>query len=365
MRDLMNRYTIYDVDVRIITPVHFGTGRSLLQDYDYVVHGGKTWRLDETAILEEAWSEDPAQARILARTPPGQLLDAKDYVAGSKLFRYVIPGAPRSTSEGSQLQEQMKDVHDRPYIPGSELKGALRTALAWYGWGERGLKPERYMLGRSRKWAGQRYERKIFGDNPNHDLLKALHVGDSAPPEDGGLMVVNVQVLTPGGTGSPIELEAIKPGVTFRLQVKLDEALFSEWAGRHRLDIDGLKWLQSLPGVVKAHTEEMLEKETEWYSSAGAKRCLEFVKKIRGARIASNSFLTQVGWGTGWHTKTFDGRLEEDQAFLEGIISDYRLARGKRQYGDPFPKSRRVVMVDGGKTPAVPMGWVQVTMKER
>lgn len=364
MSDLVNQYSIYDVDVRIITPVHFGTGRSLLQDYDYVIHSGKTWRLDESAILEEAWSEDPNQARILARTPPGQLLEDRDFVGGSRLFRYVIPGAPRSRQEGSQLQEQMKDVHDRPYIPGTELKGALRTALAWYGWEKKGLRPERYKLGRRKKWAGRSFERDIFGENPNHDLLRALHVGDSAPLEDGGLMVVNVQVLTPKGAGSPIELEAIKPGVTFRLQMKLDEALFSEWAGRHRLDIAGLEWLRSLPDVVKAHTAEMLKKEVEWYSGAEARRCLGFVKKIAGARLASNSFLVQVGWGTGWHTKTLDGRLEESEAFLEGIISDYRLARRRRQYGDPFPKSRRVVMVGGGKTPAVPMGWVQVTMNE-
>ena len=116
--------------------------------------------------------------------------------------------------------------------------------------------------------------------------------------------------------------------------------------------------------MVKAYTAEILKKESEWYASAGARRCLEFVKKLKGARLATNSFLMQVGWGTGWHTKTFDGRLEESQSFLEGIVSDYRLARGKRRYGDLFPKSRRVVMVDGGKTPVVPMGWVQVTMRE-
>ncbi len=40
----------------------------------------------------------------------------------------------------------------------------------------------------------------------------------------------------------------------------------------------------------------------------------------------------------------FGERLQADPNFMERILRDYRLACGKRRPGDPFPKSRRVVM---------------------
>ncbi len=48
----------------------------------------------------------------------------------------------------------------------------------------------------------------------------------------------------------------------------------------------------------------------------------------------------------------------------EDVINRYRLARGRRRRGDPFPKSRRVVL-DAKETPVAPLGWVLLEMKER
>src|SRR5690606_40558751 len=42
-----------------------------------------------------------------------------------------------SDLRGAEIQEQIKDPWDRPYIPGSSLKGALRTAIAFVGAAQR------------------------------------------------------------------------------------------------------------------------------------------------------------------------------------------------------------------------------------
>lgn len=83
-------------------------------------------------------------------------------------------------------------------------------------------------------------------------------------------------------------------------------------------------------------------------------------------------FLISLGWGTGWTNKTFGPHLQSDADFMERILRDHRLARGRRQRGDPFPKSRRVVVQISRdrqgrpvETPAAPMGWCLVEMKER
>ncbi|MFN2138553.1 MAG: type III-A CRISPR-associated RAMP protein Csm5, partial [Candidatus Promineifilaceae bacterium] len=159
----MADYLLYDVDVSLLSPLHIGSGQTLLHEYDYVVHGRKTWRINERTLLDAAITDDLSIAAQLARTKPAELLKPSDFQPGSPLFRYIIDGVPRSRAEGAELNEQIKDSYDRPYLPGTSLKGALRTALAWHAWGENGLQPDADRLGRSRKFADSSYTRELFG----------------------------------------------------------------------------------------------------------------------------------------------------------------------------------------------------------
>ncbi len=367
-------YIVYDVTVSTLTPVHIGNGVELLNEYDYVIRNGRTWRINEDALLEAQDVEDPAVAERLARTPPGHLLEAQDFREDSGFFRYVLRGAPRATGEGAQLREQLKDVFDRPYLPGSSLKGALRTAIAWHAWAAARLQPDLRRLGHRRKWAGQGYERRLLGRDPNHDLLRALHVSDSQPLDPSALLILNARVITRGGNlAAPIEMEAIRPDTEFKLTLKLDLALFSDWARRHGLNLRGQEWLEQLPAVVHAHAMDHAQREAAWFKGIrGAVTVAQFYQQLAGARPGRQRFLAALGWGTGWEGKTFGSRLQADKRFMERIVEDYSLARGRRHPGDPFPKSRRVAVRIGRdpqgqvvEMPVSPLGWCLVEMVER
>ncbi|MCS6910950.1 MAG: type III-A CRISPR-associated RAMP protein Csm5, partial [Anaerolineales bacterium] len=113
-------YQLFEARVLTLTPLHIGTGRELMQDYDYAVHNGQTWRLNESALLDAQNADDPAVMKRLMEVPPAQLLKKPDdFRADSKYFRYIIKGAPRSQQAGSILREQIKTGNDRPYLPGS------------------------------------------------------------------------------------------------------------------------------------------------------------------------------------------------------------------------------------------------------
>ena len=371
----MPEYVVYSAKATLLTPLHIGSGRELLNEYDYAVYGERTWRLNEEALLEAQNVDDPKMLERLMTTPPAQLLNPSDFQEGSPFFRYVIRGVPRSQAEGAQLREQLKDPYDRLYLPGTSLKGALRTALAWHAWEKLGLRPERTRLNPNPRFAARGYERTIFGPDPNHDLLRALHVADSAPVGPERLILINARVLHRSGKmASPIELEAIAPDTAFHFTLKLDLALFSGWAQRHRLEMRGENWLQALPAIVNRHTAQRLKEERAWFEDVpGAERVRDFYRQLG---IPKQGFLLQVGWGTGWDDKTFGSRLQADSAFLEGILrppkqGGYGIARGRRQPGDPFPTSRRVVVqvrraADGRavERPAAPMGWVWVEIAE-
>ncbi|GAB4563615.1 MAG: hypothetical protein Kow0047_12660 [Anaerolineae bacterium] len=364
----MPEYKIYTLHIRLLTPLHIGSGVTLLHEYDYAIRDGRTWRINDTALLDAQDVDDPKLADQLSRTPPVELLRQDDYQPDRPFFRYVIQGTPASAAHGAQLQEQIKDPFDRPYLPGSSLKGAIRTALAWHGWRIRGVQADPARLGTRRQWAGLDFERQIFGRDPNHDLLRALHVSDSEPLDASALMVVNVRVLNRGGTfGSPIEVEALKPDTALTARLKLDLALFSDWAGKEALPDDASKWLLSLAGIAQTHARNRARRELTWFSQIpNGDRIAAFYEQLVNGQLESNQFLLQVGWGAGWGAKTLGMRLEKNQAFMEHVISTYRLARKKRQPGDPFPKSRRVAVIfgrDGEPRPVAPLGWALVEIE--
>lgn len=367
-------YTVYDVTLSPLTPLHIGSGRTLLNEFDYAVYKERAWRINENALLDAQNADDPRLVELLSRTPPAQLLKPADFRPDSPFIRYKLGGKPRASGRGAQLQEMLKTARDEAYLPGSSLKGAIRTALAWQGWAEKKMKPDARDLERNRKFAGRRIEKKIMGPDANHDLLRALHVGDSVAVGKDCFMVLNAQALTPGSLGTPIELEAVAPDTPFHLNIKVDKQLFSQWAKQHHLKLGGnAVWLDNLAQTIQQHTAQRLKDELAWYKDRrGAEITAGFYRQLLGASLPANACLLQLGWGSGWGGKTYGSHLTGDQPFMERIISNYRLAKGKRRSGDPFPKSRRVaaqvVKDNWGKAkqrPAMPMGWALMEMTEK
>ena len=378
----MPDYKIYDLKVSTVTPLHIGSGTDLLHEYDYAIHGGKTWRLNESTLLDAVYADDPAIADQLAGTAPADLLEPKDFIEASKFFRYIIQGTPRSERKGAQLQEQLKTVNDEPYLPGSSLKGALRTAIGWYAWKELGLEPRADKLHRYGKFAAQNYEKDIFGRNPNNDFMRALHVADSKAVKKGSLMVLNIRALNQSGElQAPIEAESIRPDTLFEMRLKLDTALYSDWAKKKGLRLKGKSWLEALPQIMHTHTRQLIESELARYKEGDvAARLTSFYTQLENLtqKPSSTQFLLQLGAGTGWSDKTFGSHLKKSDRFMNTILKSrrdggYGVARKKPPRNiQEFPLSRRVAVAfrrrDDGRmieNPAYPLGWVLVEMTER
>ena len=365
--------SLYQLSVQTLSPLHIGDGDELRQDFDFVVHQARTYRLDEDAVLvaKEEFLKPGRDGRYPA---PGHLLKPEDY-NNQDLFRYVLRGFPRSRKTDARIKTFIKDVYDRPYIPGSSLKGAFRTALAWTGWDEVKPRLEPGAIGRSKSWAGQPLERKLFGPDPNRDLLRSLHVADLfGPAKPGaGLLLVNAQVLTKRNASSPIELEAVAGDTTFSGSLTIDETLFTPFAEEQLHFSNRRHWLGELMARSQAHSQARIKRLVEWFESAdGTDAIAKFYRQLASADPGPNRALLQLGWGGGWDGKTFWTHLQSDPQFFEKLVTDFRLHRAgrnapPRQAGDPFPRSKRAAMVvkDRVARPAAPFGWVLVEMKPR
>lgn len=364
---------VYEMTLQILSPVHIGDGNELRQDFDFVVKNGRTYRLNEDAILlakEEQLRPDRSGKFPL----PGHLLTEADF-RNAELFRYSLSGAPRSTKSDARLKSFIKDVYDQPYIPGSSVKGALRTALAWTGWPEVKPQLDRAAIGRNRSWAGQPLERKLFGPDPNHDLLRALHVSDLHGPTKAGqgLVLANAQVLTKKSAGSPVELEAVAGNVTFTGSLTIDETLFGALV-EHELHFDNRRaWLTELIARVQRHSGARIQQLAEWYEHGeGYEAIARFYRELAAAKLGKRRALLQIGWGAGWDGKTFWTHLQSDARLFEQLVTDFKLHKAPpgspaRKPGDPFPRSKRAAMAvkDGAARAVAPFGWVLLELKEK
>jgi len=356
--------TVYNLKLQVRSPIHIGDGNELKKDFDFVVHNKHTYRLNEDVLLlskQDLLKEDSRGQY----PPPGKLLLEKDFQNAS-LFRYVLRGFPRSAKTDARIKSFIKDVYDQPYIPGSSIKGALRTALAWSSWKE--VSPSLDDLNPTNYWASQPVERQLFGPDPNHDLLRALQISDltnKGKPID-NLVLVNAQVLTQKSQGSPIELEAIPGDITFEGTLKIDEFLFSEIAEPMLHFSDRKHWLDELLPRAQHHSHARIISLAEWFEHAEeTQNIARFYRDLATSSLKKNQALLQIGWGGGWDSKTYWTYLQENPKKFEYLVGKYHLHKGAkgsppRREGDPFPRSKRAAMgiKDGLAKPVAPFGWV-------
>ncbi|MFN3763674.1 MAG: type III-A CRISPR-associated RAMP protein Csm5, partial [Anaerolineae bacterium] len=251
----------WTAQIEVLSPLHVGTGAYLLRDVDWLLWGNTVYVASQDALLEAVFERagraarsDADVARAIAGMTLKDLVDEKyltpqDFTPGSPLFRYSLPGRPAT----NRIHEQVKDVRGRPYLPGSSLKGALRTVLVVGAAREKKidvagqvvaelervkrLREKGERAGLRREEAALPVERALLApgaakkgrgeDTPHYDLLRALQVGDSEPVGPDHLTLLQVQVYPTagrrgGGGGLVIDAEALRPGTLLRMPVRVE-----------------------------------------------------------------------------------------------------------------------------------------------
>ncbi len=372
--------------VELLSDVHIGAGTDLVRDLDWIAPGdGYVYFADTDCLLETVFARAEADgkdmrevANILAGSTLSSLremdwLTAADFGEAHPLFRYRLRGSPATVN----IREQIKDVYGRPYLPGSSLKGALRTVLAVAAADE--LKPDLSQLGSSRSWAGQPVERQLFGSDPNHDLLRALEVGDSAPVSPARLTLRRAHIYPTAATtyrgrsrGVDVDIEALAQGTVLELPIHVPDELLADrnkpFDKRRRQELGRWEqqagWLEKLAVAGHMNARALLEDEYHFFKARrDVPEVHRFYTRTKDlfSKLQPNELLLVLGWGGGWHTKTLNRYLKRDERVFDRLVSRYRLNRTGTVNADvPFPKSRHLLrLLD---KPGPPLGWVKVTL---
>jgi CRISPR-associated protein Csm5 len=330
-------------------------------------------------------------ARLAEGMTPNEALQAgwltpADLQGEKSIVRYRLRppsgvGAPLPNLEPPQILPMVKDARGRPYVPGSSLKGAIRTALAARIFAERKnplVGSDVLARGRSNpKAADDNIESAMFGRDPNHDLLRTLLVGDTASiapgssPDTGGL------ALAVSGTysirqdrlqfkpGFYVALEVLLPKTQLSGTLRLDRYPFGADAQRQLQFGQTEDWLADFPRLANEHARALIAAEIPFYQKHGLSHVATFYHNLQRQleSLAPSECLLQISWGTGWLAKTFGPTLAAQAAFPE-VREMFSFTMNRRPTA-VYPKTRRLTLEGPGySNPGVPLGWVRLRLAE-
>jgi CRISPR-associated protein Csm5 len=373
------------IRIEVLSPVHVGTGEEL-GPKSCVPQRGKLHVIDEQKLLDAVGRSHRVRESFLrfCESPRAGLRDfLRDHrIPVEEVRAYTIDlmgGAPR------KLLPFIKAAGSppRPYLPGSSLKGALRSALFRSALlDDVGLRRaaadrvwESVRARRKPKYPGQLAEEVFFGPDQHHDLMRMLQVADSNPLPPSRLQVAEVRTLSSTRQRTLRELrfqiypEVLPAGLRLRGEVIFKAYLFSELAREKGLDFGGEETRHRLLDFVAESNRaarNLIEQEITFFERYGARDLLAFYENLRRELndLDKMACLVRLGWGTGFDDKAvtdvFDERLFDEvrEAYRLGVGRPGRRGRGLRKALSP--KSRKAAFRSDG--PPQPLGWIKVRL---
>lgn len=356
----------FDFTMEIVSPVHIGAGRApLIKDLDFV-NGQQIHFIDLPRVLEEKLARYWIEGADVPTIP--QLLKSTEYAD----YALYSLDCPKGVDEIDKIGVCTKDVFNQPYIPGSSIKGAIRTAIAWklQSFLQSLGKAPKICLDGKRASADDKLMGDLLGRDPHHDLLRSLQVGDtdSVTPE-GGLNVCLATVYTLSNLGKQMRLfskgnrfrswvETLRPKTCLKGTLRLDDFLLAPQQDEE-LKFQGKGILvENFFLYCNAFAQKVIANECEFYGTYGVPEVKEFYEGLQETSSelsGKQECLLQISWGAGWLSKTIGVALTPEE--LESIRAQYGLGRKGVEI---FPKSRRLVEIDG--VPVMPLGWVKLKL---
>lgn len=372
--------------VTTLSPLLVGDGQELAP-IDYMVWKDQVNVLDQPRIFK-LLSRGPRLDGYLTQLRRADKLDFASWGGFAQNFseRRIPFEHASSTAIWEKTQAEHLFIptfaanHQGPYLPGSALKGALRTGLVFTRWSATTMERVAASL------AGERMPRRLSDapeTNAGATQVRVLSAADSAPVTRSAFKVYLTRVanldIRAGGVpqgswkvagrgnvptsriaeSTPEFVEMAVPGTEFTGE--FFERKFLEDPQLTR----ALGW-RSTPDLdlfVKSSNEyasAQLDQHAKFAEAAALPRLQQAVLKLRedldSIRSAQNTCLLCLGWGSGFLSKA--GFISTDDENLRKVLRGVPAFSRALKNGMPFPKTRRVIF--GGGQPAHLPGWVRL-----
>lgn len=373
-----------------LTPVHVGSGVKWQYGVDYF-----TDKDDEgfyTVVIP------PEEFLDYIRQNPDKIPES------NQEWIKVLKDATGGYDFDSCMPANREDIHaferngnGKWYLPGSSIKGALRSVIINALWQGKSEADKNHLLGQlqpSESWADSKIMGRMLGGNPNTNLLRLLQVFDgNINSQDIELFKLHILSLSNHeGTSfrwwrrnhneenpqnaTALYAEMLQKGSIVDFSLRFDDFLHAKNRDAQipnvSLDFDTMAdWANDYANVV-------LNSEIEYFEDCNQKdhptldittviNELETLLDILPKKGDNSHFLMRMGWGSGYKNIT-GNLLSQDQLNdrsqwnpkerrNESIRQKYRLATERLNF--PFSKTRRIVFE--GDAPSTVCGWVKIS----
>ena len=381
--------------IRTLTPVHIGSGKSYNHKLEFFSEGKYIYIIDPEKIFQKigiSGIEDWVNS-INKEVPVKEFLNNRKLIYKPEEIALRKCELYNQIKKEKELHEQISNpLYECPYIPGSSIKGAIKTALLDYITDNKELiNKDRIKLShifeirgekKIQKWFDELTDKFLFGEDANHKSTRFLKIGDAYFVNSKTLVYYTQALNADTGiwklNGNISNLyEAIPEEATTVFEMKLDALLFARNLEKERDKWNGPqfdyleKGLTFITEKINQATITALKKEIDFLKdvesdAAGRnylKKCetlLEIAEKCK-----SNEFVLRIGANSGYNFTTLRwiDKLEifqplhsnNDYALLRKEIQKNRNRKDYRRER-LWPRTRKMV------TDGTPFGFVKITL---
>ncbi len=383
----------------VLSPIHIGTKDGALQPMEYLFDGATVHVVDESKLggfllrrnlmdsfVQQAFSGD-LRKKGLHGFLKERARDVDFKKIGPQVASYSVPGG---SSNMPDFRPFVRDGFGNVYLPGTSIKGVLRTALLYTllkrelpkeaGGGQhprekqvrswiQHLQTERnkerakkFLSADLQKSTLQRWQLSGGGKEQNRDLLRCLRVRD-AYPMNGKVetRVIPIRFLSkkqdgahywsqkPKGVGDlEIWVEAVIRGI-FQTEIVWDHGLWQTFCEDNKA-LKNLGDMGPKKILLMADTmnKDIVDHERGFFTSKGQAQG-EFLKQWY-EKVGTSLF--RIGFGSGMLSTTVNLLWSHE------LRQEIRNACGHPRGSDPAPKSRRVWVKNDRE--CLPMGWARI-----
>lgn len=263
-------------------------------------------------------------------------------------------------NERDTLKEHIHNGQGKPYIPGSSIKGAIRTAmLASLAENVNGAERKIDASANGKKKANaNKVEKELFGSDPNNDVFRFLQVGDAYFGDcyTVSARMVNVNERTSRGfwdVSKPQLIEALCPEDETEFEMKLNIEGYNK--SREECSTIGrlpniMSSYGSLFEAINKHTIRLLDFELKYWKERSDRDDSDkvecYLEKIESIKNEAQNCgkgkecVLRIGHGSGWNFIT--GGWARDLDNFESLVVPVSRPNNQNYSEYDFPKTRRV-----------------------
>ncbi|MEM0348782.1 MAG: type III-A CRISPR-associated RAMP protein Csm5 [Candidatus Caldarchaeum sp.] len=370
----LSQVEVYEIRVQALTPIHVGMNERLT-GVDYIHHGGWLYVVDHDKLFQEL-EKNRLVNMYLRELESGHFsltlflrnngVDVQRFAEKVARYRIRFRDHLRDDSFSSELMPFIRTLEGSVYLPGSSLKGSLRTSLI-YGI----LKSNSGLAGKlleeikqERKGKGAVVESVLRRDTHSFesDLLRLLRPSDLFPEAEVETCVARLLSMRFGGSGQRRLgfVEVVPSGTVFRggLHVFMVQKVSEKVA---RKDMVGTL-VSDLVKMANERSRAVLQRDLVRLGggnvSGSVRRRLDSLLD-EVSKVGELEAVTSLGYGQGYWKTTVTMAFEN----LEGQV--FR-ALGSRRFSQAaprsFPSSMRLVQEGADGEPS-PLGWVKLSFR--